>query len=406
MNPFPKNLGEILDRFETVLVPEMNLGQLAFLLRGRYLVNARSLTKVQGKPFKSSEIADAVREIGGNDMTHDRSCATHQERLRLRPGSALVPRLRRLLDPGRSAERAATLGIPREKYAFISGIGCSSRFPYYMNTYGFHTIHGRAPAVATGLKVARPELSVWVITGDGDALSIGGNHFIHLLRRNVDSRSCCSTIASTASPKGSTRPLRKSASARSLRPTEPWASPFNPLALALGAGATFVARTVDVYPQHLKEIAGRAAQHKGTAFVEIYQNCNIFNDGAFKSITESEIRNDAQVEMPTASRWCSGRIGTAEFACGRFTRSGPGRRRRIDFESFLCTTKPRENPSLAFQFAQLEHPDSADSDRGFPRRGEAHVRSGDERSNRAADRREGARGTWTRILNEGDVWDV
>jgi 2-oxoglutarate ferredoxin oxidoreductase subunit beta len=156
------------------------------------------------------------------------------------------------------------LQIPREKYAFISGIGCSSRFPYYMNTYGFHTIHGRAPAVATGLKIARPELSVWVITGDGDALSIGGNHFIHLLRRNVDLKILLFNNRIYGLTKGQYSPTSEVGKKTKSSPDGTVGSPFNPIALALGAGATFVARTVDVYPQHLKETLARAARHRGT----------------------------------------------------------------------------------------------------------------------------------------------
>ena len=187
-----------------------------------------------------------------------------------------------------------TLGIPKEKFVIVSGIGCSSRFPYYMSTYGFHTIHGRAPAVATGLKLARPDLEVWVVTGDGDALSIGGNHFIHTLRRNVGLKVLLFNNRIYGLTKGQYSPTSEVGKKTSSSPYGSLDAPFNPLALALGAGASFVARSVDIFQQHLAETLTRAAQHKGTAFVEIYQNCNIFNDGAFSYMTEKGSR-DSQV---------------------------------------------------------------------------------------------------------------
>ncbi len=185
------------------------------------------------------------------------------------------------------------LGIPREKFVVVSGIGCSSRFPYYMNTYGFHTIHGRAPAVATGLKLARPELEVWLATGDGDAMSIGGNHFIHLLRRNVGIKVLMFNNRIYGLTKGQYSPTSEMGKKTKSTPYGSPDTPFNPLALALGAGATFVARSVDFFQPHLKSVLRRAAAHQGTAFVEIYQNCNIFNDGAFSYLTDKEGRENA-----------------------------------------------------------------------------------------------------------------
>ncbi|MBI2190594.1 MAG: 2-oxoacid:ferredoxin oxidoreductase subunit beta [Planctomycetes bacterium] len=182
------------------------------------------------------------------------------------------------------------LGIPREKLVFISGIGCSSRFPYYMNTYGFHTIHGRAPAIASGLRASRPDLSVWVITGDGDALSIGGNHFIHLLRRNLDVRILLFNNRIYGLTKGQYSPTSELGKVTASTPMGSIDYPFNPISLALGAEATFVARTLDRDLAHLHETLRRAAAHRGTAFVEIYQNCNIFNDGAFEVFTEKETK--------------------------------------------------------------------------------------------------------------------
>ena len=179
-----------------------------------------------------------------------------------------------------------TLGIPRENIVIISGIGCSSRFPYYMNTYGMHSIHGRATAIASGLKASRPELSVWIVTGDGDSLSIGGNHTIHLLRRNFDVNILLFNNQIYGLTKGQYSPTSEENKITKSSPFGSIDHPFNPLALALGADATFVARTMDRDPKHLQAMLLRANAHKGSSFLEIYQNCNIFNDGAFEIFTE------------------------------------------------------------------------------------------------------------------------
>jgi len=189
----------------------------------------------------------------------------------------------------------AELGIPQEKFAVISGIGCSSRFPYYMNTYGFHTIHGRAPAFATGLKLANPELSVWQITGDGDALSIGGNHFIHVLRRNVDIQLLLFNNRIYGLTKGQYSPTSEPGKKTKSTPMGSIDHPFEPCALALGADGSFVARTVDIFVKEQRQVLKEAHAHKGTAFVEILQNCNIFNDGAFEGITNRKLRGNAVI---------------------------------------------------------------------------------------------------------------
>lgn len=184
------------------------------------------------------------------------------------------------------------LGIPRENYVFVSGIGCSSRLPYYVNTYGLHTIHGRAPAIATGIKTANPCLTVWVITGDGDALSIGGNHLIHALRRNVDLKILLFNNRIYGLTKGQYSPTSELGKKTKSTPYGSVDYPMNPVSLALGAEATFVARTVDTNPNHMKQVLTRAAHHKGSAFVEIFQNCIIFNDDAFKFVTDRPTRDD------------------------------------------------------------------------------------------------------------------
>lgn len=178
------------------------------------------------------------------------------------------------------------LGIPRENIVIVSGIGCSSRFPYYMNTYGMHSIHGRATAVASGLKAARPELSVWIVTGDGDGLSIGGNHTIHLLRRNFDVNVLLFNNQIYGLTKGQYSPTSEENKVTKSTPFGSIDHPFNPLALAMGADASFIARTMDRDPKHLQAMLLRAQEHKGSSFLEIYQNCNIFNDGAFEMFTE------------------------------------------------------------------------------------------------------------------------
>jgi 2-oxoglutarate ferredoxin oxidoreductase subunit beta len=179
-----------------------------------------------------------------------------------------------------------TLGIPRENIVIVSGIGCSSRFPYYMETFGMHSIHGRATAIASGLKATRPELSVWIVTGDGDSLSIGGNHTIHLLRRNFDVNVMLFNNQIYGLTKGQYSPTSEEHKVTKSTPFGSLDHPFNPLALAMGADATFIARTMDRDPKHLQEMLLRSNAHKGSSFLEIYQNCNIFNDGAFEIFTE------------------------------------------------------------------------------------------------------------------------
>jgi 2-oxoglutarate ferredoxin oxidoreductase subunit beta len=185
-----------------------------------------------------------------------------------------------------------SLGLPKEKFVIVSGIGCSSRFPYYMNVFGFHTIHGRAPAVATGIKITNPDLSVWLVTGDGDGLSIGGNHLIHLMRRNVDIKVMLFDNRIYGLTKGQASPTSETGKRTKSTPFGTVDRPFNPIALVLGAGGTFIARSVDVFAQHLKQTLVAAHGHTGTAFMQIYQNCNIFNDGAFETFREKEVRED------------------------------------------------------------------------------------------------------------------
>lgn len=248
------------------------------------------------------------------------------------------------------------LGIPREKFVVVSGIGCSSRFPYYMNTFGFHSIHGRAPAIASGVKVARPDLEVWVATGDGDALSIGGNHLIHLLRRNLGVKVIMFNNRIYGLTKGQYSPTSEPGKRTKSTPFGSIDLPFNPLSLALGAGATFVARTVDIYQKHLREILIKAAAHEGSAYVEIYQNCNIFNDGAFRYMTDKDLRDDQSLYLEHDQPLVFGKDkdrgvrlkGTRLEVIQLGGEFGP--------EDCLVWNEADPNPTIAFMAAQMVAP--------------------------------------------------
>jgi 2-oxoglutarate ferredoxin oxidoreductase subunit beta len=188
-------------------------------------------------------------------------------------------------------------GVPRENIVFVSGIGCSGRLPYYMNTYGFHSIHGRAPTLATGLKLANPALMVWVITGDGDALSIGGNHILHSMRRNVDIKVVMFNNRIYGLTKGQASPTSELGKKTKSSPVGTVDYPIQPLSVALAAEASFVARSVDTHTEHLQETLERAGRHHGSAFVEVLQNCNIFNDGAYRDFTERDVRDDKMLVL-------------------------------------------------------------------------------------------------------------
>ena len=249
------------------------------------------------------------------------------------------------------------LGIPREKIAIVSGIGCSSRFPYYMETYGLHSIHGRAPAVATGLKVSRPDLDVWIATGDGDAMSIGGNHLIHLLRRNVGVKVLMFNNRIYGLTKGQYSPTSEFGKRTKSTPVGSVDPPFNPLSLAIGAGATFVARTVDIYVQHLRETLRQAAEFKGTAFIEIYQNCNIFNDKAFAYMTDKDARDDQTVYLEHGKPVVYGKEKDRgiRMAGTRLESFRIGEEGEID--DCLVWDAEQQNPAMAFMMAQLGPPD-------------------------------------------------
>jgi 2-oxoglutarate ferredoxin oxidoreductase subunit beta len=233
-----------------------------------------------------------------------------------------------------------TLGIRKENFVFISGIGCSSRFPYYVDTYGMHTIHGRAPAIATGLKLARPDLSVWMVTGDGDALAIGGNHFIHLMRRNVDLKVLLLNNQIYGLTKGQFSPTSLLGAHTKTTPLGSVDRPFNPVSLAIASGATFVARSVDVELDHLAMVLRAAAEHRGTAFVEVYQNCVTFNDGAYDFITDRSGKEDHRVLLEQGKPLI---FGKARDRGIRFVGAAGGDQARAD--RFSRSRLPRARPA-------------------------------------------------------------
>ena len=249
------------------------------------------------------------------------------------------------------------LGVPKEKFVIVSGIGCSSRFPYYIDSYGFHSIHGRAPAFATGIKVTRPELEVWIATGDGDAMSIGGNHLIHILRRNVGVKILMFNNRIYGLTKGQYSPTSEIGKRTKSTPAGSVDYPFDPLSLAFGAGATFVARTVDIYQPHLREILKRAAQHKGSAFIEIYQNCNIFNDKAFAYMTDKSERSEQTVYLEHGKPLVFGKDDKKgiRFSGTRLEVIQLGGKYNAD--DCLVWDEAQDNPALAFMMAQMGPPD-------------------------------------------------
>jgi len=298
------------------------------------------------------------------------------------------------------------LGIPRENFVFISGIGCSSRFPYYMNTYGFHSIHGRAMTIATGLKITRPELSVWVATGDGDGLAIGGNHFIHTMRRNLDINVVLFNNRIYGLTKGQYSPTSEFGKKTRSSPMGTIEQPINPLCAAIAAEATFVARSIDIDTEHLAHSLERAARHKGTSFVEVYQNCNIFNDGAFKEFTDKSVRSDRVLYLEHGKPMVFGKDRNRGIRLSGMTPEAVTIGENGVTESdIMVHDESAPSPSLAYFLTQLTYPD-------FP------VPVGVFRAvdrptyeellvNQITRAREtSGAGKLEDLLNAGDVWDV
>jgi len=297
------------------------------------------------------------------------------------------------------------LGIPKEKIVFISGIGCSSRLPYYMNTYGFHGIHGRAPTIATGLKASRPELQVWVITGDGDGLSIGGNHLLHVMRRNVDIVIVLFNNRIYGLTKGQYSPTSELGKRTKSSPLGSIDYPLNPLSVALGAEATFVARSLDIDVHHLVATLERAAHHKGTSFVEVYQNCNVFNDGAFAEFADKAVRPDRTITLEHGKPLIFGKDRDRGIRLNGTTPEVVKLGNGVTEGDLLIHDETREDPAIASILARMEYPQYA-VPLGVFRAVQRPTYEGlmEEQIQSAVSAR--GEGDLAALLTEGDTWTV
>jgi 2-oxoglutarate/2-oxoacid ferredoxin oxidoreductase subunit beta len=298
------------------------------------------------------------------------------------------------------------LGVRPESTVFLSGIGCAARFPYYMNTYGLHSIHGRAPAIATGLAMARPDLDVWVISGDGDALSIGGNHLIHALRRNVNITILLFNNQIYGLTKGQYSPTSEAGKVTKSTPFGSLDQPFNPLSVALGAEATFVARTHDMDRQHMMETFRRAHAHRGAAFVEIYQNCNVFNDGAFEQITSKTRRSEMLIPLRHGEPI---RFG-AEEEKGVVVDS-QGRASIVDVaevgeDALLVHDAERSDPGLAFELAHLSERPTGPTPIGVFRSVKRPIYAEAVTRELASEHESAGTPELEQLLHSGDTWTV
>jgi 2-oxoglutarate ferredoxin oxidoreductase subunit beta len=298
------------------------------------------------------------------------------------------------------------LGIPPHRVVFVSGIGCAGRFAYYMDTYGMHGIHGRAPALATGLAAARNDLSIWVVTGDGDALSIGGNHLIHALRRNVPLKILMFNNQIYGLTKGQASPTSELGKVTKSTPFGAQDEPFNPLALVLGAGATFAARTIDRDRVHMTEVLRAAAQHKGSAFVEIYQNCPVFNDGAFAALTDKDraVFNRIPLEHGKPIRFGpDGEHGVARAADGDLAIVSVD---EAGEDALVVHDAHRDDPTLAFALARLADAPTDPTPIGVFRSVDRPVGIAEVGRKLAAVRADLAPGALEALLHAGDTWTV
>jgi 2-oxoglutarate ferredoxin oxidoreductase subunit beta len=249
------------------------------------------------------------------------------------------------------------LGIPREKIVFISGIGCSSRFPYYMNTYGFHSIHGRALTLATGLRATRPDLQVWVVTGDGDSLSIGGNHLLHALRRNIDVNILLFNNRIYGLTKGQYSPTSLVGHKTKSTPQGSIDYPINPICVALASECSFVARAVDSIPKHLSEILERAARHSGASFVEIYQNCNIFNDAAYEQVVARDVRKERTLVLEHGKPLIFGDQQNKGIRMKDAKLEVITLQNEEDKNSLLVHDELNPDPAVAYFMSRMDYPD-------------------------------------------------
>jgi 2-oxoglutarate ferredoxin oxidoreductase subunit beta len=301
----------------------------------------------------------------------------------------------------------AELGTPRENFVVISGIGCSSRFPYYMNTFGFHTIHGRAPAIATGLKIVRPDLDVWVATGDGDSLSIGGNHTIHMLRRNIGLKVLLFNNRIYGLTKGQFSPTSELGKKTKSTPYGSTDRPFNPISLAIGAEATFVARSVDIFQQHLKDTLRRAAAHKGSAYIEILQNCNIFNDGAWESLTEKDARGDHVVQLEHGKPLIFGKNRDKGIRLNGLDPEVVQLGNGITEKNLLVHNETDPRPAYAFLLAHMEQRPDFPTPIGVLRAWENVPRYEDLITDQIRNvQAKRGKGDLSKLLRAGDIWEV
>jgi 2-oxoglutarate ferredoxin oxidoreductase subunit beta len=300
----------------------------------------------------------------------------------------------------------AELGIPREKFVIVSGIGCSSRFPYYMNTYGFHSIHGRAPAVATGVKLINPDLEVWVATGDGDSLSIGGNHTIHMLRRNVGLKVLMFNNRIYGLTKGQYSPTSEFGKKAKSTPFGSLDRPFDPISLAIGAESTFVARSVDIFQQHLKETLKKAAAHKGSAYIEILQNCNIFNDGAWRGLTEKDARSEHVVQLEHGKPLVFGKNRDKGIRENGLSLEVVALGNGVSEHDLLIHDEMNPNPAYAFLLSRMEYLPGFPTPIGVFRSVDA-PRYEDLIAKQIADvKAKKGPGDLGKLLRAGDTWEV
>ncbi len=297
------------------------------------------------------------------------------------------------------------IGVAPEKTVFVSGIGCSSRFPYYLNTYGIHGIHGRAPAIATGLKAARPDLSVWVITGDGDGLSIGGNHLMHAIRRNLDINIVLFNNRIYGLTKGQYSPTSLPGHVTSSTPVGSIDAPLNPVCFAIGSEATFIARSVDTHTKHLGMVLKRAAEHKGASFVEVYQNCNVYNDLAFGYAWDRKQRPEHVVELEHGKPLIFGANSDKGIRLNGLMPEVVGLGNGITESDLLIHDEKAEEPALAYLLSRLRYPQFPEPIGVF--RAVAHP-TYEDLMGRQIEEAQKARGVGNlqALFNAGDTWQV
>jgi 2-oxoglutarate ferredoxin oxidoreductase subunit beta len=297
------------------------------------------------------------------------------------------------------------IGVPREKTVFISGIGCSSRFPYYMNTYGLHSIHGRAPAFATGLKSVRTDLSTWVITGDGDGLSIGGNHLMHAIRRNLDINIVLFNNRIYGLTKGQYSPTSPLGKRTKSTPMGSIDNPLHPLSIAIGCEASFVARSIDVNIKHLGMVLQRAAEHRGVSFVEVYQNCNVFNDGAFNYATDRDTKFDTTIELEHGKPLIFGKNKEKGIRLNGMDPEIVELGKGITEDDLLFHDERAPEPSLAYLLSRMQYPEFPEPIGVFRA---VDVPRYDQMLNDqiAEAKKTKGEGDLEKLLNAGDTWSV